>query len=91
MNALYKGTLISAILSAIAFYFVTMNMMSGLEGYSAMNLFYASLIGLALTMAMIIITEYYTATEYGPVKRIAEASTTGDGTNVIAGLGVSMK
>ena len=91
MNALYKGTAISAILSAIAFYFVTMNMMSGLEGYSAMNLFYASLIGLALTMAMIVITEYYTATEYAPVKRIAAASLTGDGTNVIAGLGVSMK
>ncbi len=96
MNALYKGTFISAILSAIAFYFVTTGMMSditisGIEGYSVMNLFYASLIGLALTMAMIVITEYYTATEYGPVKRIAEASTTGDGTNVIAGLGISMK
>jgi len=91
MNALYKGTFISALLSAIAFYFVTTNMMSGLEGYSAMNLFYSALIGLALTMAMIVITEYYTATEYAPVKRIAEASTTGAGTNVIAGLGVSMK
>jgi len=91
MNALYKGTLISAILSAIAFYFVTTNMMSNLEGYSAMNLYYSALIGLALTVAMIVITEYYTATEFAPVKRIAEASTTGDGTNVIAGLGVSMK
>ena len=91
MNALYKGTLISAILSAIAFYFVTTSMMSGLEGYSAMNLFYSALIGLALTVAMIVITEYYTATEFAPVKRIAEASTTGDGTNVIAGLGISMK
>jgi K(+)-stimulated pyrophosphate-energized sodium pump len=91
MNALYKGTFISALLSAIAFYFVTTSMMSGLEEYSAMNLFYSALIGLALTMAMIVITEYYTATEYAPVKRIAEASTTGDGTNVIAGLGVSMK
>ena len=96
MNALYKGTFISAILSAIAFYFVTMGMMSDVtitevENFSAMNLFYASLIGLALTMAMIVITEYYTATEFSPVKRIAEASLTGDGTNVIAGLGVSMK
>jgi K(+)-stimulated pyrophosphate-energized sodium pump len=91
MNALYKGTIISAVLSAIAFYFVTTNMMSGLEGYTAMGLFYSALIGLALTVAMIVITEYYTATEYGPVKRIAEASTTGDGTNVIAGLGLSMK
>ena len=91
MNALYKGTAISAILSAVAFYFVTTSMMSNLEGYSAMNLFYSALIGLALTMAMIVITEYYTATEYAPVKRIAEASLTGDGTNVIAGLGISMK
>lgn len=91
MNALYKGTFISAILSAIAFYFVTTEMMSNLAGYDAMNLFYASLIGLGLTMAMIVITEYYTATEYGPVKRIAAASLTGDGTNVIAGLGISMK
>ena len=96
MNALYKGTFISAVLSAIAFYFVTTGMMSevsisGVTGYSSMNLFYAALIGLALTMAMIVITEYYTATEYGPVKRIAAASTTGDGTNVIAGLGISMK
>ncbi len=91
MNALYKGTAISAILSAIAFYFVTNSMMSNIEGYSAMNLFYASLIGLALTMVMIVITEYYTATEYGPVKGIAAASLTGDGTNVIAGLGLSMK
>ncbi len=96
MNALYKGTFISAVLSAGAFYFVTNSMMSGVsipevENFSSMNLFYASLIGLALTMAMIVITEYYTATEYNPVKRIAEASLTGDGTNVIAGLGVSMK
>ncbi len=91
MNALYKGTFISAVLSAIAFYFVTTSMMSDLAGYSAMNLFYSALIGLGLTMAMIVITEYYTATEYGPVKRIAAASTTGDGTNVIAGLGISMK
>ena len=91
MNALYKGTIISAVLSAIAFYFVTNSMMSDLEGYTAINLFYSALIGLALTVAMIVITEYYTATEFAPVKRIAEASTTGDGTNVIAGLGLSMK
>ena len=91
MNALYRGTLVSAVLSAIAFYFVTENMMSGLAGYTANALFGSALIGLGLTVAMIVITEYYTATEFGPVKRIAEASTTGDGTNVIAGLGVSMK
>ena len=91
MNALYRGTIISAALSAVAFYFITTKMMSNVDGYTAISLFYSSLIGLALTVAMIVITEYYTATEYGPVKRIAEASTTGDGTNVIAGLGVSMK
>ena len=91
MNALYRGTLVSAVLSAIAFYFVTTSMMSNLADYAAMDLFYSALIGLALTVAMIVITEYYTATEFAPVRRIAEASTTGDGTNVIAGLGVSMK
>lgn len=91
MNALYRGTLVSAVLSAIAFYFITENMMGGLANYSTNALYGSALIGLALTVAMIVITEYYTATEYSPVKRIAEASTTGDGTNVIAGLGVSMK
>ncbi len=91
MNALYRGTVVSAVISAIAFYFITNKMMSGIDGYTASSLFYSALIGLALTVAMIVITEYYTATEFGPVKRIAEASTTGDGTNVIAGLGISMK
>jgi K(+)-stimulated pyrophosphate-energized sodium pump len=91
MNALYRGSIVSAVISAIAFYFVTDNMMGGLEGYTTMGLYGSALIGLALTVAMIAITEFYTATEYGPVRRIAEASTTGDGTNVIAGLGVSMK
>ena len=91
MNALYRGTLVSAVLSAIAFYFITDNMMGGLAGYSVNALFGSALIGLALTVAMILITEFYTATEFSPVRRIAEASTTGDGTNVIAGLGVSMK
>jgi len=98
MNALYKGTIISAVISAVAFYFVTQNMMGDVSltldngnVVGATNFYYAALIGLALTIAMIVITEYYTATEYAPVKNIAKASTTGDGTNVIAGLGVSMK
>jgi len=96
MNALYRGLAVSGIISAIAFYPIT-NWLLGdtvmLEGVSvdSINLFYCALIGLALTAAMIVITEYYTATEFKPVQHIAEASTTGHGTNVIAGLGVSMK
>ena len=85
MGALYKGLIVSAVLAAIAFYFVTIKMDMG------MNLFYASLIGLALTAWMVVVTEYYTATEHKPVQHIAEASKTGDGTNVIAGIGLSMK
>lgn len=96
MNALYKGLIVAAVLAAIAFYPITNNLFpNGLmidnHIVSSMNIFYSALIGLALTAAMVIITEYYTATEYSPVKKIAEASTTGDGTNVIAGLGISMK
>jgi len=91
MSALYRGAIVSAVISAIAFYFVTDNMMADNGLYSVNELFGSALIGLMLTVAMIVITEYYTATEYGPVRHIAEASTTGDGTNVIAGLGVSMK
>jgi K(+)-stimulated pyrophosphate-energized sodium pump len=91
MTALYKGLIVSGVIAAIGFYFVTDAMMSGNADFSARHLYYASLIGLALTAAMVFITEYYTATEYSPVRHIAAASTTGDGTNVIAGLGVSMK
>ena len=87
MNALYKGVIASGVLAAIAFYPVTMNMM----GDNAMNLYYSALIGLALTAAMVVITEYYTGTEFSPVKKVAAASTTGHATNIIAGLGVSMK
>ena len=96
MNALYRGVIVSGVLAAAAFYPITTSMIGDgliIAGVhvAAIHLFYSALIGLALTAAMMIITEYYTATEYGPVRHIAEASTTGDGTNVIAGLGVSMK
>ena len=96
MNALYRGLTVSAVLAAIAFYPITTMMMGDgvmIDGMlvSARHIYYATLIGLALTAAMVWITEYYTATEYAPVRHIAEASTTGHGTNVIAGLGVSMK
>jgi K(+)-stimulated pyrophosphate-energized sodium pump len=87
MNALYRGVIVSGVIAAIAFYPVTTMMM----GEAAMPLYFCALIGLALTAAMIVITEYYTATEYGPVRYVAAASQTGHGTNVIAGLAVSMK
>ncbi len=98
MNALYRGVIVSGVLAAVAFYFITNSMMADVNialdngtTAGAMELFYATLIGLVLTAAMVLITEYYTATEYSPVRDIAKASLTGDGTNVIAGLGVSMK
>jgi K(+)-stimulated pyrophosphate-energized sodium pump len=92
MNALYKGLAAAGALAAIAFYPITMNLMSGLGGdYSAINIYFSALIGLAVTAGMVLITEYYTSTKYQPVKDIAKASETGHGTNVIAGLAVSMK
>jgi K(+)-stimulated pyrophosphate-energized sodium pump len=88
MGALYKGVIVSGVLAAIAFWFITDAMMGPLL---SKYLFGSALIGLALTAAMVVITEYYTATEYGPVRHIASASTTGHATNMIAGLGISMK
>lgn len=91
MNALYRGLIVAGVLAAIAFYFITKGMMVGNGTYKVYDLYFAALIGLVLTAAMVVITEYYTATEYGPVRKIAAASETGHATNVIAGLGVSMK
>ncbi|MEX2352800.1 MAG: sodium-translocating pyrophosphatase, partial [Gammaproteobacteria bacterium] len=87
MGALYKGLIASGVLAAIGFYFVSVNMM----GDRGVALFGCALIGLALTAAMVWITEYYTSTEFKPVQHIAESSTTGHATNIIAGLGISMK
>ena len=89
MGALYKGMIVSGVLAAAAFYFVTDMMLA--ETGAANNIFYSALIGLALTAALVVITEYYTSTEYSPVRTIANASLTGDATNIIAGLGISMK
>jgi len=93
MPALYKGLIASGVLACVAFYFVTVQMFpaGNPTGYSAMNIFISAIVGLVVTGAIFWITEYYTSTEYAPVKHIAEASTTGHGTNVIAGLGISMK
>ena len=97
MTALYKGLIVSGVIACAAFYFVTVRMFpEGLtnaagQNFSSMNIFISSLVGLAVTGAIFWITEYYTSTEYGPVQHIAQASTTGHGTPVIAGLGVSMK
>jgi K(+)-stimulated pyrophosphate-energized sodium pump len=97
MGALYKGVIVSAVLSAVAFWFVTGNLLpQGLTAsdgsvVSSHALFHCSLIGLVLTGLIVWITEYYTGTDYKPVQHIAAASGTGHGTNIIAGLGISMK
>ena len=99
MTALYKGLIAAGVLALIAFYPITMNFIDdkaldvvmGISGGAHIRLYGAAVIGLVLTGLMVVITEYYTATEYAPVRHIAQASTTGHGTNVIAGIGVSMK
>jgi K(+)-stimulated pyrophosphate-energized sodium pump len=93
MNALYKGVIVAGLISAIAFWFITESLMpdSAENPKLTLHMFGCAIIGLVLTAAMIVITEYYTATEYGPVRKTAAASQTGHATNIIAGLGVSMK
>lgn len=91
MGALYKGLLSSSVLCAIFFYPITMYLMADNGMYSTLNLYGASLLGILVTVGMVGITEYFTSTQFNPVKRLANASNTGHGTNIIAGLALSMK
>ncbi len=88
MTALYKGLIVSGILAAIGFYWVTKSLFIP---YFSRGLFYSTLVGLGVTLAMVVITEYYTSKKFKPVQSIAQASTTGHGTNIITGLAVSMQ
>ena len=90
MGALYRGVIVSGVLAAIACFPITTQLMAD-NSHGAMNIFWCAFIGLALTGVIVWITEYYTGTQYKPVRHVAQASTTGHGTNIIAGLGISMK
>ena len=91
MPALYKGLGVTAVISAVLFYFITQNLMGQNGVYSTTNLYLTTLIGIAVALGMVVITEYFTSKKFSPVKSIAQASTTGHGTNIISGLAISMK
>ncbi len=95
MKGLYRGLIVSALLAAAFFYPVTVWLMDGLsvdgEALSSLSIYLSALVGLAVTALLVVVTDYYTSTSFSPVKKLAESSTTGHGTNVIAGLALSMR
>lgn len=91
MAAFYRGLIVTGVLSAAAFYFVSEWLMKGNGSWSTLNIFFSTIIGLIVTAAMVLITEYFTSHKFSPVREIIESSITGSGTNIITGLAVSMR